>query len=144
MGAHLFGEGEGARNVGGFAVSDQPPSFTGIPCRGCFYTPAGCMIVEIMPKGAPVICQRQPDNPYDSNAIMVLNEDEIWFGYIGREYAAEIAPWMDQGWFFTAQKMDRVKCHTIIRLDPILPLKATAEETTEVPFDLSKTMEPVL
>jgi hypothetical protein len=122
-------------------MKDQPPSFTGIPCRGCFYTPKGCDVVGVLARGEPILCVREPDNPYDSNAIRVLSSDEIWFGYIGREYAAEIAPWMDQGWFFTSVKTNLIGCHTIIRLDPILPQEKEEEVETSTPVDL--TMEPV-
>lgn len=112
---------------------NEPPTFTGIPCRGCFFTPmrTGCLVVHSLGKGEEIMVQREPTNPYDSNAIQVLTLDGIWFGYIGKEYAAEIAPWMDAGWFFLAWKTGKVKCQTILTLEPIKSAKKTQETSHE-------------
>ena len=52
--------------------------------------------------GDPVGLFREPDNPVDSNAIQTLTMNEQPFGYIQREKAAILAPWMDKGWVHTA------------------------------------------
>lgn len=45
--------------------------------------------------------KREPDNKYDMNAVMVL-ADGRQIGYLGKEYAAIIAPLMDECEEFTA------------------------------------------
>lgn len=45
--------------------------------------------------------KREPDNKFDANAVMVL-ADGKQIGYLGREYAAIIAPMMDDCEEFTA------------------------------------------
>lgn len=44
---------------------------------------------------------RNPDNPYDSNAIEVRLDNKM-LGHIPKEIAARIAPTMDNGAFYTA------------------------------------------
>jgi len=108
--------------------SHDAPVFAGIPCRGCFYAQNGCAIVDTLVPGESIMVEREPTNPYDSNAIKVLNLDGVWFGYIGREYAAKIAPWMDRGVFFNAWKTGRVRCQTIITLEPLRSQKAEEKQ----------------
>jgi hypothetical protein len=38
---------------------------------------------------------REPENPYDENAIQVFTLDSILLGYIAREYASDWAPHFD-------------------------------------------------
>ena len=38
-----------------------------------------------------------PDNPHDSNAVMLYDADGRDIGFLPRELAAEIAPRLDQG-----------------------------------------------
>lgn len=45
--------------------------------------------------------KREPDNKFDANAVMVL-ADGKQIGYLGREYAAIVAPMMDDCEEFTA------------------------------------------
>lgn len=40
---------------------------------------------------------REPDNPYDSNAISVWNKAGMQIGHLKKEVAAEIAPVLDNG-----------------------------------------------
>ncbi len=42
-----------------------------------------------------VILQRQPDNEYDSNAILVLNNNRAKIGHLKRQAAALISPIID-------------------------------------------------
>jgi len=48
------------------------------------------------------ILVREPDNPFDSNAIKVTVSGLVFLGYLPREIAAELAPLMDAGKHFTA------------------------------------------
>jgi SWI/SNF-related matrix-associated actin-dependent regulator of chromatin subfamily A3 len=45
--------------------------------------------------GEMVICRREPNNPYDSNAIRVLNVQGDQIGHIPKTWAAKIAKYMD-------------------------------------------------
>ena len=50
---------------------------------------------------------REPDNPYDPNAIQV-SLFGIWFmGYVPKEIAKDLAPLMDAGKFFRAYFVQR-------------------------------------
>lgn len=49
--------------------------------------------------------QREPNNPYDTNAIMVLNLGKQ-IGYIGKNFASIIAPLIDQGVQFSVTLLD--------------------------------------
>jgi len=45
---------------------------------------------------------REPDNPYDPNAIKVALAGIVFLGYVPKEIAKELAPLMDQGKSFMA------------------------------------------
>lgn len=47
--------------------------------------------------GEPVTLQREPDNPYDPNAILVVSMRGIGLGHFNREDAAALAPALDAG-----------------------------------------------
>lgn len=52
--------------------------------------------------GVQLTLVREPDNQFDSNAIQVVDpETEIHIGYVAKEVAAELAPYMDEGRQFT-------------------------------------------
>lgn len=53
-------------------------------------------------EGVPVYLVRNPENPYDSNAIQVRLGDEM-LGHLAKEVAARLAPEMDNGaeWWAT-------------------------------------------
>ncbi len=48
-------------------------------------------------RGEPIFLVRQPDNPYDSNAVILYRQDGTDIGYLPKEKAVEIAPRLDQG-----------------------------------------------
>ena len=47
--------------------------------------------------GEPIYLVREPDNPYDPNAIILCRGDGTDIGYIPTQQAAEIAPRLDRG-----------------------------------------------
>jgi hypothetical protein len=53
--------------------------------------------------GQLLTLQRQPDNPYDKNAIVILS-GQYALGYLPRGLAAQIAPLMDSGVKVIARK----------------------------------------
>jgi hypothetical protein len=53
-------------------------------------------IVSALSEGDLLTLDREPENPYDANAIRVLYAEEH-IGYIARESAVWIAPELDEG-----------------------------------------------
>ena len=130
--------------------NNEAPTFSGIPCRGCYHRgPSGCMIVKILVEGSPILLEREPHNKYDKNTIKVIEpETNTFFGYIGREYAAEIAPWMDRGVFFSCHKTGLVGCQTIVKLIPIKGQEKAIDvedvKMPEIPMDIPEHEEEYL
>lgn len=88
-----------------------------LPIVGARFRPPAQEVLQLLPANYPLILRREPENPYDENAIKVLmclgtmsdetsnnishllDEDgptELHLGYIPREIAAKMAPLMDQ------------------------------------------------
>lgn len=59
--------------------------------------------------GETLSLEREPENPYDENAIKVLYDldgESLHIGYIAKEDAAFIAPHLDEGSEFVTQVFD--------------------------------------
>lgn len=54
-------------------------------------------VIPTLRVGEELILHREPDNPYDTNAIRVLTQDGRDVGHIRKEIAADIAPIIDAG-----------------------------------------------
>lgn len=58
-------------------------------------------LVKALEPGDVLALEREPDNPYDPNAIRVLDADENFLGFVAAKnalhVASEIAPYMDNG-----------------------------------------------
>lgn len=54
-------------------------------------------LVRSLAPGHPLLVEREPQNPYDSNAVAIRCEDGRQIGYLKRLVAAAIAPQMDRG-----------------------------------------------
>lgn len=52
-------------------------------------------VIKRLVKGDIVTLRREPDNPYDSNAIRVENGSGQQVGFINKELAAQLAPSFD-------------------------------------------------
>ena len=67
--------------------------------RGSNHRPLDAQgLVLALEENAPLIIEREPENPYDVHAIKVLHPtDRVHIGYVAREVAKEIAPLMDVG-----------------------------------------------
>ncbi|KAF2645809.1 hypothetical protein P280DRAFT_417930 [Massarina eburnea CBS 473.64] len=46
--------------------------------------------------GEMAICRREPQNPYDRNALQILNVQGAQIGHIPKGFAAKLAPYMDR------------------------------------------------
>ena len=52
-------------------------------------------VVRRLRKGDSVMLVREPDNPFDTNAIRVERMNGEQFGYLNRQLAAQVAPRFD-------------------------------------------------
>lgn len=59
--------------------------------------------------GAPLILDREPNNPSDRNAIIVRDIYGRATGYVQREVAAIVAKWMDEGYLVSAKCIRKAK-----------------------------------
>lgn len=90
-------------------------------------------------EGEALLIEREPENPYDSNAIKVLAPTEPPFqvGYISRQDAVWIADWLDKGYIYTATVTDKQtkhnNIHPILRLDLIQPPELSVVVAAEEP-----------
>lgn len=82
-----------------------------------------------------LLLEREPMNPHDSMAIKVLYDTDsgpVHIGYIERDRAAFIAPYMDNGIAFTCTCVDlearKNNLHPICNIVPIAPHES-ADET---------------
>lgn len=109
----------------------EPPAFKNVWVVGIQYRDfLGKMAARALSKGDSLICVRQPSNPHDSNAISV-HSNGVQIGYLSREDAGRIAPWMDSGVFYmTVVKATRRKS-IIVNMFPIKGTKKTEIVTTE-------------
>jgi hypothetical protein len=74
----------------------QYPTFPGVQVVGMHFRPNGKAIVESLLAPASFDLEREPGNSYDPYAIKVMYDGEH-IGYVERQQAMFIAPWMDQG-----------------------------------------------
>lgn len=65
--------------------------------RGAFRSEERRESCELLVEGDTVILEREPDNPRDANAVLVLGDDDCELGYLPREKAQDIAPLLDAG-----------------------------------------------
>jgi hypothetical protein len=67
------------------------------PVRGAFRSAERREGCERLIEGDAVRLEREPDNIHDSNAILVLGEDDCELGYVPRDEALKMAPLLDAG-----------------------------------------------
>lgn len=82
-----------------------------LPIVGARFRPPAEDVLRNLPSGADLILRRQPDNPYDANAVQVMLPDgdianemaalfefepPLHLGFIPRTEAASIGPQMDE------------------------------------------------
>jgi len=100
---------------------------------------------SFMEAGEPLLLSREPTNPVDSNAVLVTYIDQP-VGYVGREWAAILAPWMDSGWVYIgrveapcSKKKGRLgwmmKTDAEVRYTPLQPMRlsVTTKERIDEP-----------
>ena len=72
---------------------------------------AQAVVLELEPD-ATLDLVREPENPYDPNAIQV-HSDEHFIGFVAKQVAEDLAPLMDAGESFT--------CRTAGHQAPLMP-----------------------
>jgi hypothetical protein len=79
------------------------PSFPGVSLVGTHFRPPEAKeYVSALAVGDELVLEREPENEYDQNAIRVLSSaDGIHLGYLARDQAVWIAPYLDEGTTFT-------------------------------------------
>lgn len=71
--------------------------------RGAGFRKGAKEMIQHLAESQPLTLEREPDNAFDPNAIKVfatfdlpgVSPTPLWLGYIGKEWAAELAPYMD-------------------------------------------------
>lgn len=119
------------------------PTFKGVLVRGAYYVGEWAMLVCCATQpGQSFLLERQRNNGFDQNAIKVLLDGgELAggkIGYIQRDVAFELAPWMDRGWVYTCVCTGKkcggiTKCNPIVTLTPIAPIQKKQETDTKAP-----------
>lgn len=109
-------------------MNETPPNFEALLMGVNFRPIEAKAIVLKLQEGDALILQREPLNAYDGNAVQVLAPDDnevepnCFLGYVAKEIASDLAPWMDQGWHFTCttgMRMSETK--VVLNIEPILP-----------------------
>lgn len=109
-------------------MNNQPSSFI-TALRGVSFRPIEAkVIVKGLSVDDELDLERDPHNEYDPNAIKVLDPASGEFiGFLAKEDAADIAPWMDDGWCFTCAVEERISTYALqLRVEPSEHLPATA------------------
>jgi len=71
-----------------------------------FYYYEGEKVVKRLRKNEPLVLKREPENPYDENAIEVYTKDGVKLGYIPRSLNPVPAALMDEKKRLTAEVME--------------------------------------
>jgi hypothetical protein len=95
------------------------------PLVGMRHHPGASEKLETLGFGDGLVLEREPENPYDTNAIKVFTLDNIFLGYIAREYAAD--------WAQTFDGNDLPEAHLTFGSNgwPRVEIELGDEETTE-------------
>jgi len=113
-------------------LASKPPTFRNVPLKGTYYRgPSAMNVVHNLRVGDGLFLEREPSNPHDRYAIKVIYEEvldtltgRIHIGYIAKEKACRIAPYMDAGWMYMAYVQDTKFC--LLKVVPILPIEKSA------------------
>lgn len=94
------------------------PTFKGAKLVGIRYRPQYAQLVAAgVTKGDTCDLVREPFNPYDKAAVMVVVEDTL-IAYVERDVAAELATWMDQGYVYRTEVKRNCKTMIVANIVP--------------------------
>lgn len=110
-------------------MNEEPPVFEAL-LRGVSFRPVEAKaIVKDLEDGAALLLEREPTNAHDDNAIKVCHPEGEFLGYVAKEVAADLAPWMDKDWHFTCNVNGRMSASIVILdIRPILPTSEEAKD----------------
>jgi hypothetical protein len=120
-------------------TNDRVPPTRYALVKGAFYrSPDIRQYVEMLEPGSPLMLEREPENPYDANAVKVLDPDsELHLGYINKELAELLAFDMDNGWYFTCVVTELVPGPKVVypkvRIEPVIPNEEEVVAETDEP-----------
>lgn len=101
------------------------------------------VIEEDLYEGLDLYLEREPENPYDPNAIAVFaSEYGDQVGYLKSEVSEELAPLMDRGQLVTCQVAEITGDYDQTRGVNVQVTKYTLEETREL-IEAAKASKPV-
>lgn len=101
------------------------------------------VIEEDLYEGLDLHLEREPDNPYDTNAVAVFaSEYGDQVGYLSGKIAEELAPLMDRGQLVTCQVAEITGDYDQTRGVNVQVTKYTLEETREL-IEAAKASKPV-
>lgn len=101
------------------------------------------VIEEDIYDGLDLHLEREPDNPYDTNAIAVFaSEYGDQVGYLSEKVAEELAPLMDRGQLVTCQVTEITGDYDQTRGVNVLITKYTLEETRGM-VEAAKAKKPI-
>lgn len=94
---------------------EELPTFEAV-LRGMKFRPIEAQSVTMnLQVGDSLLLEREPNNPYDSNAIRVIEPNSGEFiGFIAKEVAVELTPYLDMGHEYT--------CTVTGHLSPTVPI----------------------
>lgn len=116
----------------------KAPTFTDMAVVGMhFREREGVAAKSIVANFVPPVSldyEREPHNPYDENAIKILYQGDH-IGYVERESAIYLAPWIDEGHEYKITVTDLAQrknnLHPIIMAKPVEQTETPAEESVE-------------
>jgi len=107
----------------------NPPTFKGVKLVGIQYKPQySQLIAASVTRGDFCSLVREPFNPHDKAAVMVVTQDTL-IAYVERDVAAELATWMDQGIPYHAEIRRNMGKFIIANLVPNPPKPKQATKT---------------
>jgi len=123
-------------------VTDQAPTIVAQIRGPSIFGQSGREAYSFMEAGEPLLLSREPTNPVDSNAVLVTYIDQP-VGYVAREWATVLAPWMDAGWIYVgrveapcSKKRGRMmRTDAEVRCTPLQPMRlsVTTREKIDEP-----------
>lgn len=99
--------------------SEQPKLRMQVPCVGGQHHQLSAAITAgFIVEGTAVSLERQPDNPYDSNAVKVmLNGTELGnlqLGYVKKNFAVDLSHHMDKGGMKFTARVAMVRANSLM------------------------------
>lgn len=94
-------------------------------------------------EGDGIMTQREPDNPVDPNAILLEVACDRCpghvCGYVDRDSAAVLAPWIDKGWLYTGVIVREPHITRLLFITEVWPTPEAEVKLTPVqPLTLKK------